>query len=149
MGFKEWWKKKSGGKKALYIIGAVFIFLILVGMASDSDSSTASSTDSGSSTDDKVTYGKLKAEITITHRSGYPAYDIINRNDYDWHNVEFTINDYYKYKPTVDLVEAGDEVYAVHWMYFMDAKGRPFSLTDSTDIYEFKITTDEGSASYA
>jgi len=145
MCFKEWWKKKSGGKKALYIIGAVFVFLILVGIASDSDGSTMSATDGGSPLGSK----KLNAEVTETYLGGMPAYQVINRNSYDWTNAQFVINDYYVCN-SEPLIEADNDVYVL-WANCEDTEGRAFwhINTGSVDVYELKITTDEGSASYA
>ena len=66
-------------KKSKYYTGLIIISLMFVFLVSGCTGTN---------------YNSLEAEISEPDNSG-TYLRVINRNDYDWHNVTITVNDYY------------------------------------------------------
>jgi len=73
------------------------IILILVGLTISSIIILSFiPTDSPDNLQDQSKENLAKFEIELAHvGTSLTMYKIINRNDYDWHNIEITVNEYY------------------------------------------------------
>lgn len=81
----------------------------------------------------------LKAEIGELGNSG-TYLRVINRNDYDWHNVEVTVNDYYScWSRDVLKPEEIIDVQAVTCNQF---------AVNQNVVYSLTVNADEGQADF-
>ena len=126
-------------EKSKYYNGLLITSLLIVFLVSGCTETNYNNSDDRSTPD--ITKKKpLQAEIGELGNSG-TYLRVINRNDYDWHNVEITVNDYYScWSRDVLKPEEIIDVQAVTCNQFAVNQNAVYSLT---------VIADEGQADFS
>ena len=122
-----------------YYTGLIIISLLILFLVSGCTGTNYNNSDD-SSNPEIAKKKPLQAEIGEQGNSG-TYLRVINRNDYDWHNVEITVNDYYScWSRDVLKPEEVIDVQAVTCNQF---------VVNHNVVYSLTVKTDEGQADFS
>lgn len=129
---KSWFKRHKIVTGLLILIGLIIIISIFSG---NKDGNSDSNQD-----DTQKTLDPLDASVTPV-RGSFIEYQVLNINDYTWHNVLITVNEEYDCWGR-DVLEPGEKI------IIRAAMCNDFAVYNDA-IYFIKIEADEGWAKYA
>ncbi|MEJ2267544.1 MAG: hypothetical protein P8X70_00515 [Nanoarchaeota archaeon] len=113
---------------------------IIGGLLPDSESDLTGDTINSQNQNTKQNLAKFESEVGQVGTS-LTQYRVINRNNYDWHNVKITVNDYYSCWDR-DILESEDSI-------LINAVGCDQFVVNQNIIQSIWIEADEGAERYS